>query len=224
MDGNGHRTAANRAILDGGIRTCFGIDRNGEDLSALRASHLDVFDQVHPRVLIGTSPSPIWGSAQITPHGGRRSRDFPIRKAPVFPCEKDARSRRHNRGSPTGWPGIRPPERGRRSYFSRTCSRIAEAMALSWGSELPEQITKKSVKLEMPCMSSITGFSAFLSAAASAQARASVSLSIIAVESKLGDHVAGRVRHHIPHGQAAGNAIADFRRGNLDMALDHGEI
>ena len=43
------------------------------------------------------------------------------------------------------------------------------AMALSCGSELAEQMTKKSVKLEMPARSRTTMFSAFLFEASSAQ-------------------------------------------------------
>jgi len=40
---------------------------------------------------------------------------------------------------------------------------------LSWGSDVPEQITKKSVKLEIPRKSNTTMSSAFLLEASSAQ-------------------------------------------------------
>jgi hypothetical protein len=48
-------------------------------------------------------------------------------------------------------------------------------MAFNCGSDVPEQITKKSVKLEMPWRSRTTISSAFLSAARWAQALAKFS-------------------------------------------------
>jgi hypothetical protein len=52
---------------------------------------------------------------------------------------------------------------------------MALAIAFRCGSEVPEQITKKSVKLEIPCRSRTTISSAFLSAARLAQALAKFS-------------------------------------------------
>ena len=57
----------------------------------------------------------------------------------------------------------------RRSCSSRKRVSISPAIALSCGSEVPEQITKKSVKLEMPAKSRTTMSSAFLFEASSAQ-------------------------------------------------------
>jgi hypothetical protein len=49
------------------------------------------------------------------------------------------------------------------SFFKPSCSSLA--MAFRCGSDVPEQMTKKSVKPEMPRRSMATIFSAFFSAA-----------------------------------------------------------
>src|SRR5258705_2936304 len=76
----------------------------------------------------------------------------------------------------------------------------------------------------MPRRSRTTISPAFLSTAATAQARDSVSPSIIAVKSELCDHLAGRQGHHVTYGESAGNAIANLRRGNLDVPRDRGKF
>ena len=59
--------------------------------------------------------------------------------------------------------------------FASVCnpSRMPELIALRCGSEVPEQITKKSVKVEISLRSSTTISSAFLSSASLTQSWAS---------------------------------------------------
>jgi hypothetical protein len=64
---------------------------------------------------------------------------------------------------------------GLTEWSSRNRVSISFAMALSWGSDVPEQITKKSVNVEMLRKSNTTMSSAFLFEASSAQVVANCS-------------------------------------------------
>src|SRR4051812_4293115 len=76
-------------------------------------------------------------------------------------------------------------------------------------------------------MSRITTSSAFLSAAAAAQARARDSPSLILpifIEAEIGDDVANRGRAHKANGLTTSDAVAQLGGGDFDTTGDHWEL
>lgn len=99
-------------------------------------------------------------------------------------------------------------------------------MALSWGSEAPEQMTKKSVNDERPRRSMAMMSSAFLSAAmvAHRRARDSELMADSLVEAVLSDDRAHRFRYQIADAAPFGNPLANLGGRDVDPALDAEEV
>src|SRR6266571_182750 len=93
------------------------------------------------------------------------------------------------------------------------CS-ISLAIALRCGSEVPEQMTKKFVKLEIPRRSRITISSAFLFEASSAQAfaRSSGMIGGLLVKLFAMNNFLDCCRHEIANRAPGGNSLSDIGR------------
>src|SRR5258708_7959072 len=102
------------------------------------------------------------------------------------------------------------------SFWSRSWS--SPAIAFNCGSEVPEQMMKKSVKVEIVRRSMATMSSAFLSATMEAQrrARASDLMAWVLVEVVLFDEGAHRFGNEIADGLAARNPAADVGGRDID--------
>src|SRR5262245_54996864 len=114
----------------------------------------------------------------------------------------------------------------RRPWSFLSLASTSPAMALSWGSEEPEQMTKKSVNDERPRRSMAMSSSAFLSAAmlAHRRARDSELMADSLVEAVLLDDRAHRFRNQIADAAAFGNPLANFGGGDVDTAADALEV
>src|SRR5580704_10625474 len=102
-------------------------------------------------------------------------------------------------------------------------SRIPLLIAFKCGSEVPEQMTKKSVKDEIPRRSRTTISSAFLSSASLTQRRANSSapIHLSPVKFSLLDILQDSLRNQIRDWQIIGNPVSDFSRRQIEPAPDH---
>src|SRR6202043_226972 len=96
-------------------------------------------------------------------------------------------------------------------------------MPFKWGSEVPEQMTKKSVKDEIPRRSRTTMSSAFLSSANLTQRRANSSAPIhrSPVKFSLLDIMQDVLRNQIRDWQIIGNPVSDFSRREVEPSSHH---
>src|ERR1700735_2175588 len=102
-------------------------------------------------------------------------------------------------------------------------SRIPLLMPFKWGSEVPEQITKKSVKDEIPRRSRTTISSAFLSSANLTQRRANSSapIHLSSVKFILLDIMHDVLWNQIRDWQVIRNPVSDFSRREIEPTPDY---
>src|SRR5580704_17755766 len=102
-------------------------------------------------------------------------------------------------------------------------SRIPLLIAFKCGSEVPEQMTKKSVKDEIPRRSRTTISSAFLSSASLTQRRANSStpIHLSPVKFSLLDILQDSLRNQIRDWQIIGNPVSDVSRRHIESTSYH---
>src|SRR5580704_14638360 len=102
-------------------------------------------------------------------------------------------------------------------------SRMPLLIAFKCGSEVPEQITKKSVKDEIPRRSRTTMSSAFLSSASLTHTRANSSapINLSSVKFFLLDIMHNVLWNQIRDRQVIRNPVSDFSRREIEPAPDY---